>query len=207
MTTEPTKSVFDLALETKYHLSDDSIKELAYLYMTTEKVSGRAGEIYLRTLINRAKDYATVAICPDLLALDKAEAPMYEAVKRGTLTADIQYNPLQDSAEVRSAKAKEHNRRCNWARSIKSELKSLLKTGVTLASLDADTISKSDLREQRKAEIEKLVSDGTITRPDAVAMCIVTLTKAGALIAQAKSEGLDLTTVRSTLASLTHEAA
>jgi len=157
--TQP-KSVFEVATSSGYNLNDDQVQELGHLHTASETVAGRVTEVYLRTLVHRVKQNTSV-YGTALSALSVVESTMYDAVKRGALTSDIVVNPLVDSAEERSRKALEHNRRCNWARSIKSELKAALKAGIELETIDINTLTKSDLRTMRKVACEAAVVPST----------------------------------------------
>lgn len=152
------QSALSLAAYAKYgEIEDTQLQELASLVTMSDKVLGTAGETYLRTMLTRMQSLAmggVSGVAASLDVLEKVEAPMYEAVKRGSLTADIVINPMVDDQAQRKRKVLEHNRRCNWARSIKSELKGALKAGVELMSLPAQTTTKTMLRVRKTEAIE-----------------------------------------------------
>lgn len=177
-------------------INDEQIQELAGLVAASDRVTGTAGETYMRVLVTRIKAYMCAALSSEtvLTALDKAEAPMYDAVKKGSLTIDIVYNPLVDKPEVRAAKAKEHNRRCNWARSIKSELKGALSKGVSLDSIDPSTVTKNKLRDMKTAAIEATVGMPARATTNADQACHA-IAKACGLVRLARVDGDDLSTV------------
>lgn len=193
---EPAKGVFAKGVDQEYKdITNDDIKEMAGMVVVSDRIATSAGEIYLRTILQRM---STILVSADtgaiaLAALDTVEAPMYDMVKAGALTTDIVTNPLVDTPEVRSAKAKEHNRRCNWARSIKSELKGAFRAGVAFGDIDQMLVSKKQLREMKVAAIESSV--GLPSRTSAAATASKHIVKAHELVNAAIDEG-DLDGVR-----------
>lgn len=187
METKPKKNVFSLGAAKDFASIDDGcIKTLSSMALASGKVLESAGEIYLRTLIHRFKVRITPGSGNDLVVLNLVEGPMYAAVKAGALTDDITWNKAIHDRETKKAFALEHNKRCNWARTIKSELKGAIKAGVNLLDVDPKVVTKRTLREMKLKCIEKAA--GVAMRPTNEELACLSMGKAIGYINKQKTK-------------------
>lgn len=186
-TKQPTKNVFSLGASKDFASIDDGcIKALSSMALASGKVLESAGEIYLRTLIHRLKAKITPGLGNDLAALELVEGPMYAAVKAGALTEDITWNKAIHDRETKKAFALLHNKRCNWARTIKSELKGAIKASVNLLDVDPKVVTKRTLREMKLKCIEKAA--GVARRPTNEELACMSMGKAINYISKQKTK-------------------
>lgn len=132
--------------------TDAQVEQLAQARYTAGTEVARTDGIYLRVLVagcqgklgpmrrGRAPNGGA-----QLAVIEAIHARFYGAVLRGITTADIAPDDTLDNAE-RQRRTLERNRRSSFARTAKSTLVAYAKAHGDIRSLDAQTVSKNQLR-------------------------------------------------------------
>lgn len=125
-------------------MSEKQIEALAAERLTADQADGT----YLRALIVASQSKLSArrgGKRAALAAIEESSAVYYAAVLRGVMTVDIIVTEGLEAAEAQR-RVHERNRRATFARSAKSTIVAWVREGGDLRSIDADTVTKTELR-------------------------------------------------------------
>lgn len=137
------REIESLAAERVRQAGDVAKSDGTYLSALIVAVQSKLGA-------KRGKRPATDA---QLAALDETHGVYYAAVLRGVTTPDIAIEAHVEHGEA-MRRTRERSRRATFARSAKSTLATWCKAGGDLRALDADKVSKTELRTSAQAADE-----------------------------------------------------
>lgn len=131
--------------------SEQVLKTLAERYVTGADATNEVNGVFLKILIAHSqREAATLAhkritMADALGSVTAAFAQLYATIVDAVTTPDVAADDSLDKDEKRR-RAKERNRRTNFARSAKSTLVGYVKAGGRLVALDPATTTKEQLR-------------------------------------------------------------
>jgi len=136
-------SLIDSIAKAAFVATPAQVEQLASQQHTNADLANLAGGTYLRVLIantiyavgRKSRKHPTITV---LDALDKVHEELYAAVQRGVTTMDMR--SLDEAAH-----AKELSRRCTFARTAKSTVRTYVRQGGDLWKLDISEVSKQFL--------------------------------------------------------------
>jgi hypothetical protein len=136
-------SLIENIAKSQFVATPAQVEQLAAQQHTNASLANLAGGTYLRVLIantinavgRKARKHPSITV---LDALDKVHEELYAAVQRGVTTMDMK---SLDEAE----QARELNRRCAFARTAKSTIRTYVRSGGDLWKLTIGEVSKQFL--------------------------------------------------------------
>lgn len=133
---------------TNFLFDDNAVASLAKDYLAAVKSAEGVNVTYLRVLVAHAQKELTVtrvSIPATIAAIERADEHLYRVIMEAVVTPEIAATTGLEPAESRR-RTLERNRRTNFARSAKATLMGFAKAGGKLRSVDADTVTKLQLR-------------------------------------------------------------
>jgi hypothetical protein len=126
-----------------YIATDQDIETIAERFLTAQEGQSQASLSYLQFLVGTTQEELKTGLSA-IDALAQVSARFYAVVLRKAITAEIADSPALPDGE-RKARARERNRKTNWARSNKSTLLAWLRQGNDIRTLDPAKVTKASL--------------------------------------------------------------
>lgn len=175
------QQIEQLAREHTQHLTGSQSVSLTYL---------RAVVIAVQAQLGKPRGRKPISAQSQLEALQRVETPYYAAVCRGVITEDIMDTPNL-SRDERRLRMLTRNSRSNFARTAKSTVVHFIQAGGDIRTVDAELVSKDQLRRQGKpAEPENRIERQIIRNSEALQRSIQRQAKGDPDAARATIEAL-----------------